>query len=71
MKIKENIRWMPPLRSYENGWLIIEDEQWLITNWHHFDDFGQTIETVTAKKNDTEVEVYSLDEGMSWTDELN
>ena len=64
---------MPPLRDNEHGWLIIEGLAWNITRWHHFDDFGQTIETVTAKHPNTrqEKEVYSLDEGLSWHTELN
>ena len=69
---KEDVRYMPPLRDEDHGWLIIKGENWLITNWHHFDDFGQTIETVTVKhplNNETQ-EVYSLDEGQSWHTEL-
>tara|TARA_R110002020_G_scaffold35609_2_gene107344 strand:+ start:514 stop:738 length:225 start_codon:yes stop_codon:yes gene_type:complete len=68
---KEEISWLPPLRDRDHGWLNIEGELWLITKWHHFDDFGQTIETVTAKKGDTEIEVYSMDEGLTWHTELD
>ena len=67
---KLDITWMPPLRSHENGWIIVNGEQFLITKWHHFDDFGQTIETVTAKRNGEEIEVYSMDEGLTWHDEI-
>ena len=70
MTINEKITWMPPLRQNEHGWLIINDEQWIIKSWHHFDDFGQTIETVTAVRNGKEIEVYSIDEGLSWKDNL-
>ena len=69
---KEDISWLPGMRSGEHGWLIVEDEEWLITKWHHFDDFGQTIETVDAKNGETGEtnQFYSLDEGQSWHTEL-
>ena len=70
MRINEEIRWMPPIRQGEHGWLIIGGDQWFIKKWHHFDDFGQTIETVTANRGPKEIEVYSIDEGLSWTDRL-
>jgi hypothetical protein len=68
---EEEISWMPPVRDREHGWLIIDTTPWLITSWHHFNDFGQTIETVNAKspKGETE-EFYSLDDGMHWHTEL-
>ena len=65
---------MPPLRSgpKEHGWLIIDGEQWHINNWHHFADFGQSIETVRAKSPAGKwVEVYSLDDGLTWISELD
>ena len=68
---KEDINWMPPVRSDENGWLIIDGKDWWITNWHHFDDFGQSMETVTATRDGKEVEVYSMDEGISWHTEMD
>ena len=67
---KADISWMPGFRPGEHGWLMVEGEQWLITNWHHFDDFGQTIETVTARHSGAltckEDQFYSLDEGVTW-----
>jgi len=69
--IVEDITWVPPLRNNEHGWLNVEGKMWLITNWHHFDDFGQTIETVTARSPAGELtEFYSMDEGLSWCTEL-
>ena len=70
---KEEISWMPPVRANEHGWLIMDGVNWLITKWHHFDDFGQTIETVTARHPSTreEKEVYSMDEGLTWHTELD
>ena len=69
---KLDITWMPPLRNNEDGWILVNGEQFLITNWHHFDDFGQTIETVTAKSSDNEeIEVYSMNEGQTWHDEID
>jgi len=70
-KEKLDITWMPPLRSWEDGWILVNGVQFHITNWHSFDDFGQTMETVTAKSaSDEEIEVYSMDEGQTWHDEL-
>jgi hypothetical protein len=65
-----DITWLPAVTKYECDWLIIDKIPWPITKWHHFDDFGQTIETVTAKKDDEEIEVYSMDEGLTWHTEL-
>ena len=69
----EDITWMPGLRPNEDGWIIMDGEQFVITNWHHFNDFGQTVETVRAKNlatGDT-IEVYSMDEGHTWHSELD
>ena len=64
---------MPGLRDEDHGWLIIKGENWLITDWHHFDDFGQTIETVTVKHptEGDEIEVYSMNEGRTWHTEID
>ena len=67
---KLDITWMPAITKDECDWLIIDKEPWAVTNWHHFDDFGQTVETVTAKRDDMEIEVYSMDEGLTWHDEI-
>ena len=74
MMIKEkNITWIPPLKNNEDGWLAIGGVNWFITNWHHFDDFGQTFETVTARHPSTRelIEVYSNDEGLTWSLDLD
>ena len=74
MLIKEenSITWMPPLRDNEHGWLVIDKQPWLITSWHHFDDFGQSLETVTARSPQGHSdEFYSLDDGLNWTDDLD
>ena len=71
---KEDIVWLPGLRPQDDGWIVIDGtDKYEITNWHHFDDFGQTIETVTAKNMSTreEIEVYSMDEGHTWHSELD
>ena len=63
-------RWLPGMRPKDHGWLVIDEETWFIKNWHHFKDFGQSIETVTATRDGEEIEVYSLDEGLTWVDDL-
>ena len=66
------ITWCPPLNDRQgHGWLIIDKWTWTITNWHSFDDFGQTIETVRAERKGKEIEVYSMDEGLTWVSDLD
>ena len=71
---KEDITWLPGFRPNEDGWIVVDGtEKYVITDWHHFDDFGQTVETVQAKNPCTqeEIEVYSMDEGYTWHSELD
>ena len=68
---KNKITWMPPLRQDEHGWLVIGEDKWRITKWHHFNDFGQTLETVTAEKDGVSVQAYSLDEGTRFVFDLD
>tara|TARA_Y100001951_G_C11249577_1_gene245496 strand:+ start:427 stop:636 length:210 start_codon:yes stop_codon:yes gene_type:complete len=65
---KENVTFVPPIRQNENGWLNINGKIIRITNIHHFDDFGQTIDTLTLEDGQ---EVYSLDEGETFTFDLD
>ena len=60
MTEKEKITFIPPLDLAEDGWVRINGETLRITNIHHFDDFGHTLETFTLEDGQ---EVYSLDEG--------
>ena len=76
----ETARWMPPLKQLQNaglnyhGWIIIgtgsQSTTWDIINWHSFDDLGQTIETLTIQSGREQKEIYSLDEGETFTMEL-
>ena len=70
-----DITWLPAVTKYECDWLIIDKIPWPVTKWHHFDDFGQTIETVTARHSGAssckEMEFYSMDEGLTWCTELD
>jgi hypothetical protein len=41
-----------------------------VIDWHSYDDFGQTLETVTVKNDvwgSNPVEIYSTDEGETFT----
>ena len=64
---------MPPLKALQqsgdnqHGWLIIDRKTWNVTNWHSFDDFGSTVETLTIEKDGETKEIYSLDEGETFT----
>ena len=69
------IRWMPPLKKFQSsgknqyGWIYLftGDRAWEITNWHSFDDKGQTIETLTIERDGDMMELYSHDEGETFT----
>ena len=68
----ENATWIPavdePVENVTNyGWLDLGGEIWEITNWHSFDDFGGTHETLTILKDGAEKEIYSYDEGETFT----
>jgi hypothetical protein len=77
----EAARWVPPLKELQrsgvnqHGWIIIKpvgwpSTTWEIINWHSFDDLGQTIETLTIQSGEVQKEIYSLDEGETFTFEL-
>ena len=66
MKTKQSITFIPPIDHAEDGWLNIDGDILRITNIHHFDDFGHTLETFTLEDGQ---EVYSYDEG-AFTAEL-
>ena len=74
---KENkIRWMPPLKQLQDaglnyhGWIVIDRETWEITKWHTYSDFGADLETLTITKDGETKEIYSTDEGETFTLEL-
>ena len=66
MKTKDKITFIPPVNLAEDGWLNINGDILRITNIHHFDDFGHTLETFTLEDGQ---EVYSYDE-QEFTTEL-
>ena len=72
----ENITLIPGITTMgsgegaPHGWLDIPSEGlglWAITNWHSFDDIGNTLETLTIKRLGVTKEVYSFDEGETFT----
>ncbi len=65
---KHTITFIPPVgddgtSKPKHGWLNINGEIHCITNIHHFDDFGQSLDTFTLEDGQ---EVYSHDEGLSF-----
>ena len=71
--MKNEITWIPavdePVENVTNhGWLNIDGELLEITNWHSFDDFGSTLETLTLENGK---EVYSHDEGETFVLDIN
>ena len=65
----EKATWIPPLDNQRNGWLDLggEDNIWTITNIHSYADYGTTLDTFTIEKGDETKEIYSYDEGETFT----
>ena len=71
---------MPPLKALQrsgvnqHGWIILGtgygSTTWEIINWHSYDDIGNTIETLTIQNGEKQKEIYSLDEGETFTFDL-
>ena len=71
---------MPPLKALQrsganqHGWIILghgsNSTTWEIVNWHSFDDIGNTIETLTIRSGKEQKEIYSFDEGETFTFEV-
>ena len=79
-KTEQKIRWMPPLKQLQDtglnyhGWIIIgtgsQSTTWDIINWHTYSDFGADLETLTIQSGKEQKEIYSIDEGETFTFEL-
>ena len=78
----EKITFIPAKNSHANralndgtsltnhGWLDIPSDGlglWRISNWHSFDDMGATLETLTVQRLGVTKEVYSYDDGETFT----
>ena len=71
---------MPPLKALQrsganqHGWIILgygsNSTTWEIVNWHSFDDMGNTVETLTIQSGKEQKEIYSFDEGETFTFEV-
>lgn len=44
-----------------------KDHVLTVVDWHSFNDFGQSLETVTVRKDEIKFEIYSQDEGDTFT----
>ena len=70
---KENATWNPQLpNSPELGWIRLGTTQgqwttWTITSICHFDDMGASMDTFTIELNGETKEIYSYDEGETFT----
>ena len=69
-KVKDEITFQPPVWGDEWGYLIINGDVWGILKWEGFDDFGGSFETLTVYRKQQKMEVYSLDEGQTFTLEM-
>lgn len=64
----ERATWIPPTGEFNHhGWLRIGKDIWIITNIHSFDDFGATMDTFTIELDGEIKEIYSYDEGETFT----
>ena len=59
--------------EYPHGRITLEGYEYHIMNWHSYDDFGQTVETVQVWNPKTKrlFEIYSVDEGETFSYQLN
>tara|TARA_Y100000310_G_scaffold298862_1_gene333194 strand:- start:409 stop:645 length:237 start_codon:yes stop_codon:yes gene_type:complete len=61
-------RWIPSTGEFNHhGWLHIGEDFWIITNIHSFDDLGATMDTFTIELDGETMEIYSYDEGETFT----
>ena len=75
---ERNITFIPPVEDGTSkpklGWLNIDGMIWQIINWHSFDDFGATLDTLTIERGNQvdaskreRKEIFSQDEGETFT----
>ena len=69
---KTNINWIPATGEFlHHGWLDLgKGDIWIITDIHSWDDYGATLDTFFIEKDGERKEVYSQDEGETFTLEL-
>ena len=77
---EKKITFIPPVDDGTSkpklGWIQIDGKIWQIREWHSFDDFGATCETLTIERGNATTqtyktkEIYSHDEGETFTFEL-
>ena len=64
----EKATWIPQLPNTPDlGWLRLWGKTWTITNIYHFDDYGCSLDTFTIEKDGETKEIYSYDEGETFT----
>jgi len=69
---KENVTWIPSTGEFlHHGWLDIAGDIFIIVDIHSFDDFGTTLDTFTIEKDGKRSEIYSYDEGETFTLDIN
>jgi|TARA_Y100000310_G_scaffold106644_1_gene105131 hypothetical protein len=66
---KERVKWLPQLPDTDElGWLAFDDSTiWKIMKIHNFDDLGCTLDTFTIMNGAEVKEIYSYDEGETFT----
>ena len=75
----ENATWLPAIDepwgdldgNHNHGWLDLDGEIWTITNIHSYADYGATLDTFTIKKGEESKEIYSYDEGETFTFDID
>lgn len=67
---EEKATWIPATGEFLNhGWLDLggKDNIWIIMDIHSYDDYGVTIDTFHIEKNGERKDIYSYDEGLTFT----
>lgn len=73
----EEAVWLPPPEALQrsgvnqHGWIALgkgdDSTIWEILNIHHYSDYGVTLETFTIQSGKEQKEIYSYDEGETFT----
>tara|TARA_B100000745_G_C19916551_1_gene307828 strand:+ start:300 stop:515 length:216 start_codon:yes stop_codon:yes gene_type:complete len=65
---KENATWIPQLPDTPDlGWIDLNSEIWTITKLYRYDDLGTSMDTFTIEKDEEAKEIYSYDDGETFT----
>jgi hypothetical protein len=66
---EEKATWIPATGEFLNhGWLDFgKGDIWIVTDIHSYDDYGVSLDTFRLEKDGEKKEIYSYDEGFTFT----